>query len=136
MYARQAWRELAVYMCLEGCAEQHSRKVFYLSAENHLELRIIFVLLHSKESTSHRCTDPYYKTINPQVLEEGGQSEGIVNYNRSMERRVKIQYTCDEAESMVKQHQCVSHPEIQCQCLECLYAREILAQCKVWKTVP
>ena len=49
---------------------------------------------------------------------------------------MKIKCTSDMAESMVKQHQSSSHPEIQCQCLECLYAREILAQCKVWKDVP
>jgi hypothetical protein len=60
----------------------------------------------------------------------------MLNYDRSMEQRVKIQCTCDAAESMVRLHQSDSHPEVQCQCLECLYAREILAQCKVWKDVP
>jgi hypothetical protein len=53
-----------------------------------------------------------------------------------MERRVKIQRTIDEAESALRQHQSGIHPEIQCQCLECLYAREIVAQCKVWRAVP
>ncbi len=60
----------------------------------------------------------------------------MVNYDGSMERRVEFKYTDDKAESMVKRHQSISHPEIQCQCLECLYAREILAQRKVWKEVP
>ena len=60
----------------------------------------------------------------------------MINYDRSMEWRMKIKCTSDMAESMVKQHQSSSHPEIQCQCLECLYAREILAQCKIWKDVP
>jgi len=60
----------------------------------------------------------------------------MVNYDTSMERRVKIQSTCDEAELALQQHQSVLHPEIQCQCLECLYARELVAQCKVWKSVP
>jgi hypothetical protein len=60
----------------------------------------------------------------------------MLNYDGSMERRVKIQCTCDEAELLLKQHQSVIHPEIQCQCLECLYARELVAQCRVWRTVP
>ncbi|HNX31398.1 MAG TPA: hypothetical protein PKM35_07310 [Holophaga sp.] len=37
----------------------------------------------------------------------------------------------DEAKSAVKRHESASHPEIQCQCLECLYAREILAQFRI-----
>jgi hypothetical protein len=62
--------------------------------------------------------------------------EGMVIYNASMEQRVKIQGTREEAEAMVKRHQSPSHPEIQCQCLECLYAKEVIAQCKIWKGVP
>jgi hypothetical protein len=57
-------------------------------------------------------------------------------YDGSMELRMKIQCTCDEAEKLVRQHQSSAHPEIQCQCLECLYARELLAQCQAWRRVP
>lgn len=60
----------------------------------------------------------------------------MINYDGSMELRVKIRCTSEKAESMVKQHQSMIHPEIQCQCLECLYAREILAQGNVWKELP
>ena len=50
-----------------------------------------------------------------------------------MEQRVKMQFTSEDAERMVERHQSACHPEIQCQCLECLYAREVLAQARVWR---
>jgi len=57
-------------------------------------------------------------------------------YDGSMELRMKFQCTSDEAERLVLQHQSSVHPEIQCQCLECLYARELLAQCRAWRSMP
>lgn len=59
----------------------------------------------------------------------------MMNYDGRMERRVKIQMSCDQAEAKLKSHQSPSHPEIQCQCLECLYARELIAQCRAWKEI-
>jgi len=52
----------------------------------------------------------------------------MLAYNATMELPVKSQCTREEAEAMVKQHQFPGHPEIQCQCLECLYARDIVAK--------
>ena len=54
--------------------------------------------------------------------------EDMLTYNATMELLVKIQYTREEAEAMVKRHQSLSQPGIQCQCLECLYARNIVAK--------
>lgn len=48
---------------------------------------------------------------------------------------MKIQLSAEQAESILKRHESSAHPEIQCQCLECLYARELLAQCRVWKEI-
>lgn len=48
---------------------------------------------------------------------------------------VKGQLSSDQAESILKQHESASHPEIQCQCLECLYARELIAQYRVWREI-
>ena len=58
-----------------------------------------------------------------------------INYDGGMETAVKMIHTSDEVESILKSHQSESHPEIQCQCLECLWARELLAQFKAWKHV-
>ena len=55
----------------------------------------------------------------------------MVTNDGSMERYKETLSANDKAELMVKRHQSASHPEIQCQCLECLYAREIIAQCEV-----
>ena len=52
-----------------------------------------------------------------------------------MERRVKIQASAQEAERTLQRHESASHPEIRCQCLECLYAREVIAQFQVWKEI-
>jgi len=59
----------------------------------------------------------------------------MINYDGRMERRVKIQLSTEQAESLLRRHESSIHPEIQCQCLECLYARELLAQCRVWKEI-
>ncbi len=48
---------------------------------------------------------------------------------------MKIQLSTEQAESLLRRHESSIHPEIQCQCLECLYARELLAQCRVWKEI-
>ena len=52
-----------------------------------------------------------------------------------MERRVKIQASAQEAERTLQRHESASHPEIRCQCLECLYAGEILAQFRILEEV-
>jgi hypothetical protein len=52
-----------------------------------------------------------------------------------MEMRVKIQLSSAQAELNLKSHESSSHPEIQCQCLECLYARELIAQCRAWREI-
>jgi hypothetical protein len=59
----------------------------------------------------------------------------MINYDGRMERHVKIQLSIEQAESALKRHESSRHPEIQCQCLECLYARELIAQCQVWKEI-
>lgn len=48
---------------------------------------------------------------------------------------MQMQYSSEEAERMVQRHRFDCHPEIECQCLECLYAREVLAQCRIWREI-
>ncbi len=66
---------------------------------------------------------------------EQDEKSGMIHYDGSMELPVKTPMTCDHAEWLLKQHESTLHPEIQCQCLECLYARELIAQQRAWKEV-
>jgi hypothetical protein len=76
-----------------------------------------------------------FQVDDSQLSELAGRLMVGTNYDEGMETFVKTIRTSDEAEMILRTHQLESHPEIQCQCLECLWAREILAQLKVWKQI-